>query len=123
MVAWPALGREVWRGREANLRLCVLYSLELLVRQVDCGAPDADPHASEQVYAKLHAMFTPLQAWADKPELMVAATQLLALIVCVAPAAFWQAHMDVSKEAKKVQSYHRILLTSYLTSRELTYLS
>ena len=33
---------------------------------------------------------------------MVSATQLLALIVCHAPPAFWQAHMDISKEGKKI---------------------
>ena len=95
--------------KEPNLRLCVIYSIELLVRQADCGSDTADPHTVDLLYGKLHAMFTPLQSWAEKPELMVAATQLLSLIVCHAPAAFWQAHMDISKEGKKVSKKNQLL--------------
>ena len=95
--------------KDATTRLCVLYSMELLVRQADCGAADVDPHAADAIYGKLHAMFSPLQAWAEKADLMMAATQLLSLIVCQAPAAFWQAHMDVSKEAKKVSKKNALL--------------
>ena len=87
--------------RDPLIRLCTLHSLELTLRQVDCGAADLAPEYAEQIYTKLYAMYVPLQEWAEKAELMVAATQLLALIVCHAPVHFWQAHMDVSKEGKK----------------------
>ena len=33
--------------KDATTRLCVLYSMELLVRQADCGAADVDPHAAD----------------------------------------------------------------------------
>ena len=87
--------------REPLMRLCVVHSLERLATQADCGATELDPIKIDELYGKLHAMFGPLQEWAEKPELVMATTQLLALIVCHSPPAFWQAHMDVSKEAKK----------------------
>ena len=40
-----------------------------------------------------------VQDWAEKPDLTMTAIQLMALIVSHAPAMFWSAHMDVSKEA------------------------
>ena len=42
--------------REPLMRLCVVYSIEQLVRQADCGAESADPLALDAIYAKLHAM-------------------------------------------------------------------
>lgn len=87
--------------KDSMMRLCVVYSLELLTRQADCGDDDVDPDAAAALYDKLHAMFLTLQDWAEKAELMMATTQLLALIVCHSPPAFWQAHMDTSKEGKK----------------------
>ena len=76
--------------KDGLMRLCVLRSLELLVRQCDCGADDVEPHAADLVYSKLQAMFVPLLDWSEKADLAVPATQVLALMVCQAPAAFWQ---------------------------------
>ena len=58
--------------------------------------------AANSLYTKLHAMFAPLQKWAEKADLMVPAMQVVALIVCHAPIPQWQAHMDVTKEGKKI---------------------
>ena len=55
-----------------------------------CGQIDGDMAVMDNLNAKLHAMFNTLQEVADKPELMMAATQLLSLIVCHSPPAFWQ---------------------------------
>jgi hypothetical protein len=82
-------------------RLCLAYNLEQLVRQIDCGQIEGDMRVMDSLYTSLHAMFNTLQEWGEKPEIQMTISQLLALIVCHSPPAFWQSHMDVSKEGKK----------------------
>ena len=82
-------------------RLCLACNLEQLVRQIDCGQIEGDMRVMDSLYTSLHAMFNTLQEWGEKPEIQMTISQLLALIVCHSPPAFWQSHMDVSKEGKK----------------------
>ncbi|KAL1500108.1 hypothetical protein AB1Y20_012781 [Prymnesium parvum] len=83
---------------QLQVRLCLIYNIEMVVRQIDCGVGEME---LLNLYEKIYAIYPPVSTWAEKPELIMAATQLMTLIISHAPTPFWAAHMDVSKEAKQ----------------------
>ena len=58
----------------AQVRLCLIYNIEMVVRQIDCGVAGTNANLMS-LYDKINSIYGPASAWAEKSDLIMAATQ------------------------------------------------